>query len=58
MGDLPTATLARDDDASGSLGFAARQGRLLYLHKQNAQLIGRSGGVQFPKHDDVSTGRT
>ncbi|WP_270175209.1 PLxRFG domain-containing protein [Diaphorobacter sp. ED-3] len=37
---------------------AARQGRLLYLNKQNAQLIGRGGGVQFPKHDDVSTGRT
>ena len=39
------------------LAGAARSGRLLYLNKENAQQAGRDGGVQFPTHDDQSTGR-
>jgi hypothetical protein len=40
------------------LAAAARAGRLLYLSKENAQQVGRDGGVQFPTHGDQSAGRT
>jgi hypothetical protein len=39
------------------LASAAKQGKLLYLQKEMAPAISSSGGVQFPKHGDITTGR-